>query len=282
MRVPVRRRAVVAGAAMMAAVGLAAAGCGWDDAVDSRAATAGLPSTQADVEAHDWVLDRSASSLTAADETPVTLAVAGDDVSGAAPCNTYRGTFDLGADDSVEIRDIAVTQMACEAPVMEAEDEYLAALAAVDHVEVDVDDEGRDDRDRMTLTGDDGLRLAFRAYDARDQLTGEWVVTGVATGDAIESVLVGTEPALTFAEDGDLAVDTGCNTGGSDWELDGQDLTVGAVRLTRKACADPPGVMDQEAAIVAALESTATVEITPGSLTLLDGDGRIALTAVQG
>jgi heat shock protein HslJ len=258
MRVPVRRRAVVAGAAMMAAVGLAAAGCGWDDAVDSRAATAGLPSTQADVEAHDWVLDRSASSLTAADETPVTLAVAGDDVSGAAPCNTYRGTFDLGADDSVEIRDIAVTQMACEAPVMEAEDEYLAALAAVDHVEVDVDDEGR------------------------DQLTGEWVVTGVATGDAIESVLVGTEPALTFAEDGDLAVDTGCNTGGSDWELDGQDLTVGAVRLTRKACADPPGVMDQEAAIVAALESTATVEITPGSLTLLDGDGRIALTAVQG
>jgi heat shock protein HslJ len=47
------------------------------------------------------------------------------------------------------------------------------------------------------------------------------------------------------------------------------------------ACDDPPGVMEQETAIYAALESAARVEVTPGSLTVLDGEGRIALEAVE-
>jgi len=39
--------------------------------------------------------------------------------------------------------------------------------------------------------------------------------------------------------------------------------------------------MDQEAAILAALEAAERVEVAPGSLTLVDGGGRIALEAVQ-
>lgn len=280
MGATVRRSAMIAGLAAL--VGLAATGCGWDDGVDSRAATAGLPATRVDVEAHEWVLDRADSSLTVDDDTPVTLSVTGDEVSGRAPCNAYRGTFDLGNDDSVEIRDVALTRMACPGPATEAEDEFVAALQAVDHVEVDVDDEGRDDRDRMTLTGDDGLRLAFRSYDADELLPGPWTVVGVGTGDAVESVIDGTEPTVTFAEGGDLSVETGCNIGGGDWELDDHELTVGPVRLTMMACDDPPGVMEQEAAIVSALEAAARVEIAPGSLTVLDDDGLIVLIAVQG
>lgn len=277
-----RRSPTIAGlATLVGLAGTLAAGCGWDDDVDSRAATAGLPSTLGDIEAHDWVLDREDSSLTADDDNPVTLAVDGDRVSGRAPCNTYRGTFDLGAGDSVEIGDLAVTRMACEQATMDAEAEYLEALEAVDHVEVDVDDEGRDDRDRLTLTGDDGLRLAYRAFDTRAGLLGDWAIVNVATGDSIDSVIEGTEPTLTFTEAG-MSVETGCNTGGSDWELDGDELTLGAVMLTLIACEDPPGLMDQEAAIRAGLESAARVEVTPTTLTILDEDGRIVLEAERG
>jgi heat shock protein HslJ len=264
--------------AVVSVIGALVAGCAWDDAVDSRAATAGLPSTRADIEAHEWLLDREDSSLTVEDDTPVTLAVDGDTVSGRAPCNIYRGPFDLGADDSVDIGDLAVTQMACGAATMDAEAEYLAALEAVDHVEVELDEEGRDALDRMTLTGDDDLRLSFRGFDTRDGLLGEWAILNVNTGDAIQNVIEGTEPMLVFSEDG-MSVDTGCNTGGSDWELDGDELTLGAVMLTLIACEEPPGLLEQEEAIRVALESAAKVEVSPTTLTILASDGRILIEA---
>ena len=283
---PVPRRSrivasVPAAAVLVAVAALGVAGCGWDDDVDSRAATAGLPSTQADVEAHDWVLDREDSSLPTDDDSPVTLSVDGDRVSGQAPCNTYRGTVEVGHDDSIEISDLALTRMACPGSAMAAEDELVAALETVDHVEVDVDDEGRDDGDRLTLTGPDGLRLAFRSFDSDELLVGTWEVVNVHRGSAIESTAPGTEPTVTFDEGGRLAVVTGCNDGGGEWELDGDELSIGALLHTMMACDDPPGVMEQETAIYAALESAARVEVTPGSLTVLDGEGRIALEAVE-
>ena len=68
---------------------------------------------------------------------------------------------------------------------------------------------------------------------------------------------------------------------GGEWELDGDELSIGTLLHTMMACDDPPGVMEQETAIYAALESAARVEVTPGSLTVLDGEGRIALEAVE-
>jgi hypothetical protein len=65
------------------------------------------------------------------------------------------------------------------------------------------------------------------------------------------------------------------------WELDGDELTVERARTTLMACDDPPGVMEQEAALLQALESAARVEIAPGTLTILDAEGAIAMAAVQ-
>ena len=202
-------------------------------------------------------------------------------MSGRAPCNTYRGSFELGADGSVEIDGLALTRMACPGSAMEAEDEYVAALEQVDHAEVEVDEDGRDDRDRLVLTGDDGVRLAFRSIDAEDLLVGEWDIVNVASGDAIESVLAGTEPTVTFAADGTVTLMTGCNNAAGEWELDGDEMTIEVGPRTMMACEDPPGLTAQENALVAALEATARVEIAPGSLTLLDDDGLIVLVAVQ-
>lgn len=271
-----------AATAAVAAVMVLAAGCGWNDDVDSRAATAGLPSIRADIEAHEWLLDRDDSSLTVDDDVPVTLSVSGDTVSGRAPCNTYRGNFELGADGSVEITGLALTRMACPGSAMEAEDEYVAALEQVDHAAVEVDEDGRDDRDRLVLTGDDGVRLVFRSIDADELLVGgEWEIVSVARDDAIESAITGTDPTVTFSEDGTLLLLTGCNNAGGEWELDGDEMSIEVGPRTMMACEDPPGLTAQENALVAALDATARIEIAPGSLTLLDEDGLIVLVAVQ-
>jgi heat shock protein HslJ len=158
---------------------------------------------------------------------------------------------------------------------MEAEDEFVAALEAVDTVDVE-----KDGNDRLVLHDGD-VRLVFRPNDADELLTATWNVTEVATGDSLDSVVPGTEPTVTFADDGHVRLATGGNTATATWELDGDSLSIGRVRLTRKFCADPPGVMDQEQALVAALEAADRVEISPGELTILDEAGAIALTAVR-
>jgi heat shock protein HslJ len=252
-----------------------AVGCGGDDAVDSRPVTFGLPTTRQLIEEHDWVLERGESSLEVEDDNPVTLSVVDDDVSGMGPCNAYRGTFSLGNDGSVKIGDIARTLRACGGSTMEAEDEFFAALEAVDTIDVDEDDNGR------LVLHDGDVRLVFRSYDADELLTATWNVTEVATGDSVDSVVPGTEPTITFSDDGQVTMATGCNTATATWELDGDSLSIGRARLTRKFCADPPGVMDQEQALVAALEAADRVEISPGELTILDEAGAIALTAVM-
>jgi len=266
-------RRLAAVAAVAVAVMLAA--CGGDEA-DTRSETAGMPSTREAVEAHEWVLLPDDSSLGTGDGNPVTLSVRDDVVSGSAPCNTYRGsiTFD---DDHVEITDLARTMRACSEPTMAAEDEFVAALEAVDTIEVSGDDD-----DRMVLSNDDGVRLAFRSYDADELLPGTWEVVNVGSGDRLAGVVPGTEPTVTFDPDGTVTAATGCNTAASSWELDGGELTVEPMRLTRKFCAEPEGVMDQEAALVAALEGAARVEVAPGALTILDADGAVTLVARDG
>lgn len=252
-----------------------AAGCGWNDAVDSRSATAGLPDTRQLVQEHEWVLDRDDSSLAVDDDNPVTLSVVGDDVSGSAPCNTYRGEISLGGGDAVDITDIALTLRDCGDATMDAEEEYVAALDAVDSVDVD-----EDDNERLVLHNGD-VHLAYRPYDADELIVGTWNIVNVATGDAIESVLDSTEPTVSFTDDGDVALETGCNTAASTWELDGHALSVEPLRITQMACDAPAGVMDQEAALVTALEAADRIEIAPGRLTIIDENHAITLIALQ-
>jgi heat shock protein HslJ len=251
----------------------AATACGWDDDVDSRVATEGLPSLQQDLEAHEWVLDGPSSTpVIDAGDRSVTIAFEEDTVHGRGPCNTYRGRVSIGDEESIEFGVLAVTQIACEDSLMRAERAYFDALAAVSSADVDNDD------DRLTLEGD-GVELRYRAIDVDELLVGEWEIVNVATEDAIVSTVAGTEPTVTFHENGDLRLVTGCNDGSSSWELDGNELTIDPVRQTLRFCAEPNGVMEQEAALAAALEATARVEVTPESLTLLRRNGTILLVA---
>jgi heat shock protein HslJ len=138
------------------------AGCGWSDVVDSRTATAGLPTTLQDLEAHEWLLDPADSSLGGTVEAAVTIVFDDDVVTGRGPCNSYHGAFDLDGDEGIEIGPLASTLRACPTPVMQAEDDYLAALEAVDTVDME------DDGDRLVLHDDDHVRLTFPARDPDD------------------------------------------------------------------------------------------------------------------
>lgn len=141
------------------AAACAVAGCGWRDAVDSRSATAGLPTLAQDLEAHDWVLDAAASSIDLGADARVTIGFEDDEVTGAAPCNRYRGTADIDGDETIRIDHLVTTLQACDEAIMRAEDRYLAALTAVDTAKTE------DDGDRLVLRNDVGDRLTYNAHD---------------------------------------------------------------------------------------------------------------------
>ena len=71
--------------ALAGLIAVSAVGC-----ANSEGDTNGLRSTRVGLEAEDWVLVHADSSLTTDDDSPVTLAVDDDRVSGTGPCNTYQ------------------------------------------------------------------------------------------------------------------------------------------------------------------------------------------------
>ena len=240
----------------------------------SRSVTVGLPDLLQQLTEQEWVLDRADSSLTSSDTSPVTLRFAADrTLAGMGPCNSYFGPFTIEGDTTIDIGALGSTGRACAPEVMVAEDEYLTALQSVSTVDAT-------DRNRLVL--EDGVtRLAYRALDVADELVGTWDVVSLATGDAIVSVLPGTEPVVTFDEDGTLRADAGCNTLSSQWSLEGSDLQIDPPAQTRMFCDQPPGVMEQEAALVAALTATAEVQIAGDRISLLDEDGSIVLIGTR-
>lgn len=260
---------------VLASVAVALLGaCGSDDGSGAGAATtteAAAPVTGS-ITGPEWVLDAEQSSIDLPDGAGATLRVEGGTVSGVGPCNSYRGSIQVDG-SSITIGSLAETLMACEPPLMDAQDAYTAALRAAETAEV----EG----DTLVLSGADDTTLTFTAVDPTEQVLGGWDVVEVAKPDAIVSVREGTAPTLTFAADGSMAVDTSCNTGGGPYEVDGESISIGPVAVTERACLDPAGVMRQEARILAALDDAETVQVTPDRLTLLDSQGFIVLGATR-
>jgi heat shock protein HslJ len=89
-------------------------------------------------------------------------------------------------------------------------------------------------------------------------------------------------PSVTF-EDGRVAGSTGCNRFTAPYTVDAIEIT--ALAATEKACATPDGIMEQEAAYLAALLPTAVrYRVEAQSLQLLSAEGThvVSYTRVPG
>ena len=254
-------------ALMLATGALTACGGSEDEATPGTSGGAGdLSDTLRD---RTWVLDGAGSTPTIAADATVTLAVDSGRIAGRAPCNTYNAEFIVDG-TRVEVGPIATTRRACEPGTNEAETAFLEALARVDAIAVD--------GDRLTLTGGDDVELSFETQDLATALAGTWEIVNLASGDALTGPLDGTTPMITFADDGTLSADAGCNKIGSSWEFDGSTLSIGDGQRTLMACGDPEGVMEQEDALGAGLNDAVRVEITD-QLTIFNDKDEILIVA---
>ena len=182
-------------------------------------------------------------------------------VGGSTGCNRYTASYTLDG-DSLELGTIASTQMACPPPADAVERAYLDALGRVTG--------WRTDGEELVLVDEDDAELL--RYAAATPI-GDWQATAVQTGTALASPLVGTEITATFAEDGTLTGSAGCNTYRTTYSTDAGAIEIEPPAATKKACGRPDGVMEQEAAYLAALPTAVRYRIDGGSLALLRADG---------
>ena len=154
-----------------------------------------------------WVLD-DASVAGLVDEVPpgaqATITFEEGQAHGTAACNSYGGAYEASDDGSLSFAGFAVTEMGCDPPLMTLESAYLEVLGGVTSFEVD---------DTLRLSnGEATLSFSREVPPEPLPLVGTtWTLTSIFSGDAVSSVVSGTEVTAVFAADETLSGSAGCN-----------------------------------------------------------------------
>jgi heat shock protein HslJ len=181
-------------------------------------------------------------------------------VTGSTGCNRFTAPYTLDG-GSLEIGQIASTRMACAPPADTVEREYVAALGQVKA--------WRSENDELTLLdADENDVLGYRVGTP----DGSWQVTGIRQGDAIVSPIAETEITASFDEDDTLSGSAGCNTYTAAYSTNKGEIEITDPTSTKKACTEPEGIMQQEAAYLAALPTAVGFRVSGRSLELLTAE----------
>ncbi len=195
-------------------------------------------------------------------------------LSGSAGCNTYSAPYTVDS-NKIKIGLAISTMMMCAQPVMEQEQQYLAAIqqAATYNIQ----------GTRLELRSADGALQASYSQQPTgvSALVGPtWLMTAYNNGkQAVVSGVEDTEVTAVFSADGQLSGSAGCNRYSASYEVDGANITIGAPATTRMMCAQP--IMEQEAQYLAAIQLAATYNVQGSRLDLRSAEDALQATYTQ-
>ena len=232
----------------------------------------GTPPAASNAPIHNtgWILE-SLNGQPALTDTQITLNFENGTLSGSDGCNQYGGPYTADGEKITVSQEIATTLMACAEPIMQQSSAYFSALAQAATYTM----AGQ----QLTLLDANGLILAIFNQQNRDLSGTSWTVTGYNTGQqAVVSVSIGSELSADFGADGRISGLAGCNSYTAVYGITGSAIQIGPAATTRKMCAEPVGVMEQEASFLAALGTAATYGMDGDQLDLRTADGALAVT----
>jgi heat shock protein HslJ len=211
----------------------------------------------------------SAGNLTQSlPEAPATLTLQDGQATGVTGCNNYFGTYAIDGEKLV-IQPMGSTMMACPEPQMAQEQAYIAALSSVASYTIV--------GNQLQLANADGDVVLVFEPQVSTPLTGTlWSAISYNNGrEAVVSVIAGSTISAIFGEDGTLTGSAGCNNYSAGYTTDGANVTISPAIATMMFCEQPEGLMEQEAAYLAALETAATWSISGDTLELRTADGAL-------
>jgi len=235
---------------------------------------------QVGLETSDWRLDRyldaSGQMTTVLPDTTVTASFMGGKLSGSAGCNRYFGNYNTGTENQLGISThIGATMMACAPPVSKQERQYLDRLPVVVAFQLEGGSLRLLDKEHQVVL----------EYSAVTPLTLEdthWQAAGINNGKGGVVSSANTQLATARFQDGKVSGHAGCNSFSASYEIKGNLITMGPAMTTRRHCAEPDGIMDQEQEYLQALSRVRVYELSDSRLKLRDEKGSLQVDFVAG
>ena len=199
-----------------------------------------------------WILSEL-PGRTLLPDSPATLRFAEGRAGGTDGCNRLSRPY-TATGSKLEFGAPGIsTQMACPPEISEQAKTFRASLDAARSFRLD--------SERLELIGADGVVLAsFKAQPVGLAGT-NWRVTGYNNGrQAVVSALTGTTLTMQFATDGRVSGSAGCNNYMGSYRHEGDSLEFGTLATSRRMCAQPEGIMEQERQFLQALETVTTMQ----------------------
>jgi heat shock protein HslJ len=191
---------------------------------------------------------------------------------GSDGCNRYTASYTESAAGLRFGTDAAGTLMACP-PQAEAVATRFATVLRDSSA-------WRIEGNTLTLLNVSGAPIARLQAQAEGLIGTVWQVTGFNNGrEAVVSVLADTTLTLDFSTEGRLSGSAGCNTYMAGYHDADGVVHIDAPASTRKLCAVPDGVMEQEQAFLAALPTATTARREGSSLELRSASGALVVSA---
>lgn len=166
-------------------------------------------------------------------------------------CNHFRGPYTHDT-RNLQVGALARTNAACRPALDEQSDAYLATLSSIRGFR-----RGPDELQLLDATGT--ARLVFIASE-RILAGTEWTVLRYASENGeLRDVQPGTTIRVAFQANARVVGNAGCNDFVAAYDHEAFAITIGTARTTRKQCAEPAGIMDQERQFLVALHSAANI-----------------------
>jgi heat shock protein HslJ len=219
-----------------------------------------------------WVL----SGLTGRDRVDTTVTLRFDEgrAGGTDGCNRYSRPYETTG-NRLEFGAPGVsTQMACPPPIAEQADALRSSLDRTRSYRVDAQ--------RLELIAEDGSVLASFEPQPEGLAGTNWKVVAYNNGkQAVVSLLSGTEVTMQFATDGRVSGSAGCNQYTGSYTHDGSTLRFSPAAATRRMCARPEGIMEQEQQFLKSLEMVTNAMQEGDKLELRGERGQLVVSLVS-
>jgi heat shock protein HslJ len=192
-------------------------------------------------------------------EVEATMTLQDGQANGNAGCNSFFAAYTVDG-QQLTFDQAGSTMMACAEPAMAQETTFLDHIGQAASYEIV---EGR-----LHLLDAEGNPILTFEPQVAASLTGVlWQATFYNNGQqAVVDVLDGSAITALFSEDGQLSGSAGCNQYIAGYTVDGNQITIEPTAVTNMMCSEPDGLMEQEAAYLAALETAATYSIQGDTL----------------
>ncbi|MGW8669108.1 META domain-containing protein [Streptomyces niveus] len=251
---------------------LALAGCGTETGRESDGAAEAGSAVRTDLPLTDvrWSIE----SLSVDGKKTAAPAGASVEIDSKGKASAQAGCNSIGAQvtidgDTITVGEKIMTKRGCT-DALKAAFEGALNRAFDGKLKAKVEDK------KLNLTTDDGDSIALSAEKPAPLVGTGWAVTSLVSDGTARSLpkdKKGESPkaTLTFAEDGTVSGNLGCNGFSASAKVAGSTITFGPLKSTRRLCPEPGMSVERE--LTKVLKGQVTYEVHHRELTVKTADG---------